>query len=172
MEIDTLLLPRRLEADGSAQRIRQRLKSQTVPIGTHEKCVVPFLVLTAELRQALTTARLQRRLRPGFEAIRDRLEDEQNGLAQLRQKTGDEQNVRVSRLLFFTNDCAPRLTRHIEKLLVDHHPRILACMIDIDAKTLGRLISGSDSEIKVILIDHKEAVADILSRLCPEPDIS
>ncbi|HQK99168.1 MAG TPA: hypothetical protein PK090_00275 [Smithellaceae bacterium] len=168
MQIDDLLFPRRLEADGSASRIRQHLKLHPVQMGPDAKTLVPFLTMSDDLRRSLATARLQRRICRGFEAIRDKLQNEQTGLVHLRQKTGAEQSVRLSRLLFFTKDCAPRLSRQIEKLLVIHHPRILACMIDIDAQTLGRLISGSATEIKVILIDHKDAVSDILSRLFPE----
>ncbi len=158
-------LPRRLETDGSADFIRKRLLQQIIYIGKDGACPVPCLTMDEGLKKALLRARLQRHIRLGFEDIRDRLSLEKKGLDDLRQKTSIDQNIRISRLLLFSNDCAPRLYRHIECLLADQSPRLLGCMVNIDAKTLGKLFAGPASEIKVILIEHKDAVVDILSAL-------
>jgi hypothetical protein len=110
-------------------------------------------------------ARLQRRVRFGFDDIFDKLAAEKKGINELLQKTRSQQKNRISRLLLFSNDGAERLYRHIEQALIEHHLRILGCQLDVDSKKLGQLITGSSAGVKVILVEHKDAVSDVLRSL-------
>ena len=108
---------------------------------------------------------MQRRVRYGFDDIFDKLAGEKKGIDELLQKTKSPQQDRVSRLLLFSNDGAERLYRHIEQVLIEHHNRILGCKLDVDSKTLGQMVTGRTAGIKVILVEHKDAVSDVLLSL-------
>jgi len=123
---------------------------------------VPLLTLNKTLENALRKARLQRRVRVGLDDILEKLSAEKKGLDELSQKTNISGTERISRLLLFTSDGAQRFYSNIDSALAQHHPRILGCMLDVDSDTLGRMITGKGGIIKVILIEHKDAVSDIL----------
>lgn len=163
MKISAMNFPRQLEAAGAVQPILEALAKRKARLSAME---VPVLSLTEALDRALRKARLQRRVRLGFEEIFDKLAAEKKGLDEMHQKTQSPQADRISRLLLFSNDGAERLYRHIEQILTGHAPRILGCLLDVDGKKLGQLIAGNKSKgVKVILIEHKDAVSDILRTL-------
>ena len=60
------------------------------------------------------------------------------------------------------NDGAERFYRHVERLVAIHEPRVLACVIDCDSVVLGDAVYGAGAVAKLVLADHKGAVADIL----------
>lgn len=174
MNIHDIHFPRQLEADGLADKIREALSMRKKRLRPEGKIEVPVLTLSKAFEQALRKARLQRRVRLGFEEIFDKLATEKKGLDEVRRKTALPQTDRVSRLLLISNDGAERLYRHIEQVLTEHSPRILGCLMDVDGKELGRLIAGSQgsrgSGVKVILIEHKDAVSDVLRSLAASHD--
>ena len=166
---NTMLLPRSLEEDGSAEKITEILAGRKTRLCSGAEMEVPVLSLSPALERAIRKARLQRRVRPGFEDIANKLDAEKKGLDEARRKTATLQKERISRLLLFSNDAAERLYRHIGQLIERHHPRILGCLLDIDGRSLGYLIAGEKgmrgSGVKVILIGHKDAAADVLRTL-------
>jgi len=169
MKTQRMLLPRKLEEEGTAGKIAEVLDRHKARPWPGAEAEVPVLKLSRALEQAIRKARLQRRVRPGFEDIANKLAAEQKGLAGIRPSSDGATATRISRLLLFSNDGAPRLYRHIEQLYKQHYPRILACQIDVDGRSLGTLIAGGKgargSGMKVILIEHKDAVADVLRSL-------
>lgn len=108
---------------------------------------------------------MQRRVRFGFDEIVEKLAAEKKGIDELSQKTKSLPNERISRLLLFSNDGAARLYRHIEQILHEHQLRILGCLVDVDSRKLGEAITGRNASIKVMLVEHKDAVADVLRSL-------
>ena len=162
MNLSTICFPRQLEAEGSAEKIRQALETRKTRLWPEGKMEVPVVNISESLTGAMKRARLQRRVRFGFDDIFDKLAAEKKGIDELLQRTKSQQKDRVSRLLLFSNDCAERLYRHIEQALVLHHLRILGCQLDVDSIKLGQLITGRSTGIKVILVEHKDAVSDVL----------
>jgi len=165
MNLFDINFPRQLEADGSAEKIREALTVRETRLWPEGKMKVPVLNISETLTGAIKKARLQRRVRLGFDDIFDKLAAEKKGINELLQKTKSQQQNRISRLLLFSNDGAERLYRHIEQALIEHHLRILGCQLDVDSKKLGQLITGSSVGVKVILVEHKDAVSDVLRSL-------
>ncbi|HOG11574.1 MAG TPA: hypothetical protein PK178_15935 [Smithellaceae bacterium] len=165
MNLKNVNFPRQLEAAGLAEKIRLALAERQTKLWPEGKMEVPVLSISESLIATIRNARLQRRIRFGFDDILDKLAAEKKGIDEMLQKNKSQQNNRVSRLLLFSNDGAERLYRHIEQALVEHRLRILGCQLDIDGKELGRLIAGRSAGIKVILVEHKDAVSDVLRAL-------
>lgn len=162
MNLKAMNFPRQLEADGLAEKIREALAVRQTRLGVEGKMEVPVLAVSKTLVDAIKRARMQRRVRYGFDDIFDKLAGEKKGIDELLKKTNTPQQDRISRLLLFSNDGVERLNRHIEQTLTEHHLRILGCQLDIDSKSLGQLITGRSTGIKVILVEHKDAVSDVL----------
>jgi len=162
MNLKNMNFPRQLEADGSAEKIREVLAVSKTRLWLEVKMEVPVLNVSKTLVDAIKRARMQRRVRYGFDDIFDKLAAEKKGIDEVLQKTKSPQQDRISRLLLFSNDGVERLNRHIEQTLTEHHLRILGCQLDIDSKKLGELITGRSAGIKVILVEHKDAVSDVL----------
>ena len=160
-----MLFPRQLESDGSVDKIRQVLAERKTLLFPEGSLELPLLVVNKSLTDALRKARLQRRVCVGMDDALEKLAAEKKGLDELRQKTASLQQERISRLLLFTNDGASRLYRKIEQTLTEHHSRTLGAMFDMDSNALGRIITGKSGGVKVILIEHKDAVSDILRAL-------
>lgn len=165
MNWSSLRLPRPLEADGSAEKIREALAASTILLWQEGNLSVPLLHMSEPLAEALQRARLQRRIRFGFEDVAGRLAAEKKGIDSLRQKMTSQEQNRISRLLLFSGDGAQRLYRHIGQILIEHRRRLLGCRLDTDGKTLGKLLGAGSAGIKVILVEHKDAVSDILRAL-------
>ncbi|MEN6507419.1 MAG: hypothetical protein ABFD63_01295 [Smithella sp.] len=165
MNLFDIRFPRQLEADGSAGKIRDVLAARKTRLWPEGKLEVPVLNISESLTGAIRKARMQRRVRFGFDEIFEKLTSEKKGIDHLHEQMKSQQNERISRLLLFSNDGAERLYRHIEQALTVHHLRILGCQLDTDGKTLGQLITGRSAGIKVILVEHKDAVSDVLRAL-------
>ncbi len=165
MNLKNVNFPRQLEAADLAEKIRETLAASTILLWQEGNLSVPLLRVSAPLAEALQRARLQRRIRFGFEDIAGRLAAEKKGIDAVRQKMTSRQQNRVSRLLLFSSDGADRLYRHIGQILIEHQPRLLGCRLDVDGKALGKLLGAESAGIKVILVEHKDAVSDILRAL-------
>jgi len=163
MNLLKMNFPRQLEADGLAEKIRGLLlAARKVRLWPEGKMEVPVLNVSPPLIDALKRARMQRRIRFGFEDIFDKLAAEKKGIDEMMKKKKMDPNDRISRLLLFSNDGAERLYRHIEQTLNEHHLRILGCQLDVEGKKLSQLITGRTAGTKVILVEHKDAVSDVL----------
>ena len=150
---------------GASETIRRALMDHTVKLWPGGNIDVPLITMDDSLKKVLQTARYKGQVRCGFEAISDKLASERKGIANVREHTGAPYGDRISRLLLFSNDGAERFYRHIEHLLQMHAPRLLGCRLDIDSDTLGHLITGKDSRIKIVMAEHKEVVSKILRTL-------
>jgi len=162
MNIANIRLPRQLEADSSAEAIRQVLISCAAKLMPGGKIDVPLIKWSNPLKMALQKARLQGRIRVGLESISEKLANESYGIKNAHQSSGVAYGDRISRLLLFSNDGADRFYRHIEQLLEQNAPRLLGCKLNVDAGVLGQLILGKDKKIKIIMAEHKDVVSDVL----------
>ena len=162
MNISDMSFPRQLEADGSAEIIRAELMAHAAKLWTGSKIDVPVITLSEPLKIALKRARLQRRIRYGFEPIFEKLASEKRGITHVRKRSDAPYGDRISRLLLFSNDGAERFYRQIEQILEAHAPRLLCCLLNIDGGALGQLITGKEGIIKIIMAEHKDVVSDIL----------
>jgi hypothetical protein len=169
MNLAEIRFPRELEVDNTAETIRRALLNHTVKLRPDSNFAVPLLEISEPLKIALRKARLNRRIRVGSEAILEKLENEQRGITNVRARSTVAYGNRISRLLLFSSDGAQRFYRHIEQALQTHAPRLLGCLVNIDSMSLGRLITGRDSMIKIIMAEHKEAVSEILRALIAPP---
>jgi hypothetical protein len=168
MNISEMRFPRQMEAEGSAESIRRLLMERTVKLWPEGKIDIPVIVPCAALQKALQRARLQGRIRLGYEEISQKLAAEKKGIGLVRQQTIAPYGGRVSRLLFFSGDGAERFYRNIEQILLEHEPRLLGCRLEIDGDALGTLITGRSGIIKIIMIEHKDAVTAVLKSLITE----
>jgi hypothetical protein len=165
MNISDMRFPRQLEADGSAEIIRRVLMARATKLWAGSKITVPVITLIEPLKMALQKARLQGRIRYGFEPIFEKLVSEKRGIANVRRQTDAPYGDRISRLLLFSNDGAERFYRHIEQALQEHAPRLLGCLLDIDGGALGHLITGKAGVIKIVMAEHKDVVSGVLRAL-------
>jgi hypothetical protein len=129
---------------------------------------VPTLTLTDSLEAALRAALRCGRLRRGLEAAVAALEAEQRGLVAVARRTGRDDGQRVSRLCIVVNDGAGRFYRQVERGLTRHAPRVLGCLLEVDGATLGRVLYGRETTVRLVLADHKDAVSAILRSLIRE----
>lgn len=170
MNLADIRFPRQLESDGTAEPIRQTLLTSTVLLRPESDFAVSRIEMTAHLQIALRRARLQGRIRCGFEAVAGQLESERIGIASVHERTHAPYGKRISRLLLFSNDGAGRLYRHIEQILKAHSPRLMGCLVNMDSNDFGRLITGKDSKIKIVMVEHKDAVCEIMRAMIEVPD--
>lgn len=153
-------LPRQIEADTCYGAIQSVLTARTCTLWEHGRVVVPSLALTAPLGEALRAALMRGQLQRGLEAAVASLAAERRGLLD----AGD----RVSRLCLVASDGAERFYRQVERCLVEHAPRILGGLLAADGVTLGKLLYGRDTAVKLVLVDHKDAVSSVLRALVAE----
>lgn len=165
MNLSDIRLPRELEADGTADSIRQVLEVRTVHLWPGGSLSISVIAASEVLRKVLRRASLNGHVRWGLEAISEKLKEEEKGIAHLRESRGLPTGHRVSRLLLVSNDGAERFYRDIERLLRAHVPRLFGCMVDIDGNELGNLVSSREKQVKVVMADHKSVVADILKAI-------
>ncbi|MEN6319365.1 MAG: hypothetical protein ABFD82_11495 [Syntrophaceae bacterium] len=162
MNLSDIRFPRQLEADGTAESIRQALMARTAKLWPGGALDVSMITMSDPLKKVLQKAMLKGQIRCGLEAIFDKLESERKGITNVRERKGTPYGDRVSRLLLISNDGAERFYRHIEHLLQAHAPRLLGCLLDINSSALGNVITGKDRMIKLVMAEHKEVVSDIL----------
>lgn len=160
--LSNMRFPRQLEFEQDPETIRRTLTERTARLWSGGDLDVPLITTTDPLRNALRTAVLKGQIRYGFEGIGDRLKKEEAGITSVRERHSLPQGERISRLILFSNDGAARFYRHIEHLLRSYAPRVLGCLLDMDSSALGKLITGKDRQIKVIMAEHKDAVSEIL----------
>jgi hypothetical protein len=172
ISLSDIRFPRELEADNTAEIIRQALLTHTVKLRPDSDFVVSRIEMESPLKIALRKARLNGQIRYGFETIAGKLETEKRGIASVRERTDAHYGNRISRLLLFSNDGAARLYRHIEHLLKAHSPRLLGCLLNMDSNDFGHLITGKDSKIKTVMVEHKDFVCKILRAMIAVPDAS
>ncbi len=98
----------------------------------------------------------------GLEGAERRLAEEQRGLEIAAARQTSTPSVRISRLLVMTDDGAERFYRNVDSLLRRHGPRLFAIRLETDEHTLGSLLFGADRIARLVLLEHKSAVAELL----------
>lgn len=166
MKLSDMRFPRHLEADferdGGADAIRRALAERTRRLWSGGDVDVPLIALDDPLKKALRAAVLKGRVRCGLEGAVQRLDNERAGIADAGRRSGATPGTRVSRLVLLSNDGAERFYRHAEQLARSHAPRLLVCLLDADSSVLGRLVTGKDRQVKLVMAEHKDAVSEIL----------
>jgi hypothetical protein len=128
------------------------------------------LPLSAAVADALHAAYRDGQLALGLERAEEVLAAEARGLTLAARRSGAAPAARVSRLLLVSNDGAERLYRHVERLgVVTHAPRVLVAMVAADAAAVGRATTAREAAVKVVLVQHKQAVAALLRALTARP---
>jgi len=158
-------LPRAIESEVCHGAVQAALAAVRRPLWPDGAVVASVVPLTHALRRALRTAAETGTLRRGLEAAESALDDERLGLDALPADEARRHGGRVSRLLLVANDGAERLYRRVERLVVTHAPRLLPCVVACDSTSLGALLYGPGETAKVVLAEHKTAVAAILRAL-------
>jgi len=114
------------------------------------------------LETALQSAHSAGQVVRGLESAERALAAEERGLRLVDQSSGVKRGGRVSRLLLLADDGSDGFYRQVEKLLRRHAPRVLAIRLDVDAAGLGEPLFGAGRTIRLLMVQHKEAVAEVL----------
>jgi hypothetical protein len=166
--MELLRLPRRVEEEPGAEHLASELATRAQPLWAGGELRVPQAELTPALEAALKSAFSARQIVRGLEGAERMLAAEERGLKHVDQKTGVERGRRVSRLLVLANDGADRFYRSVESLLRRHAPRVLALRLSADERTLGELLFGPDQPTRLLLLEHKDAVSEVLLALAAQ----
>jgi hypothetical protein len=170
MNLTEIRFPRELETENTVETVRRLLMADTVKLRPDSDFAVSRMEMTGPLEIALRKARQNGQISCGFDVIVGKLESERKGIANVRERTDAPYGNRISRLLLFSNDGAGRLYRHIERILKAHSSRLLGCLLNIDSDIFGHLITGKDSKIKTVMVEHKSVVCEILRAMIAAPD--
>lgn len=168
MNLSDMGFPRQLEADYGTDVIRRVLTERTCKLWSGGNLDVPLIAMNDPLKKALQAAVLKGRLRCGFEGALHKLNNEKTGIAHVRERSDVSHGERISRLILLSNDGAERFYRHVEQLLRSHASRLLGCLLDTDGSILGKLVTGKDRQIKLVMAEHKDAVSEILRAILGE----
>ncbi len=158
-------LPKRIEADPRAASIAAALGARSTGLWSGGRMRVPLIEMGERLSRALKGAHIARRITRGLENVEEKLAAESRGLAEADRRAGVERGQRISRLILLADDGAERLYRRVESLARLHGGRLLVIRLDADSQRIGAMLSGDGSSAKVLMLDHKDAVADALFAL-------
>lgn len=157
-----ILFPRQLEADGTADALRHSLFERTFSLRPDIESDIPIIYPDGVLEEALRHTALARRIVYGYDNIEKGLANEDRGIDVAARRGAAPRVNRISRLILCSRDGSGRFYRRIERLIQRHSTRVLACLVDCDSEDLGRIFTGSERRIKVVLVEHKDAVSAIL----------
>jgi hypothetical protein len=153
-------LPRQLLSNPKAEGLLDQLYTRTRKLHEDSMIYVPVLELNTSLKKALLTARKAGHAVRGFDNASELLIREQDGINKLIKQNG--QGDRISRLVLMSNDGAAGFYNKVNHLLVKHSPRVLGCIVDADSYALGSLLFGEGKIAKLVLVDHKAFVSQVL----------
>ncbi|MDA8124297.1 MAG: hypothetical protein M0009_03805 [Deltaproteobacteria bacterium] len=167
-----LRLPKTVESDPRGSQLLRDLTTQSRLLWPKSAIGTPVAVLTAELAAALRNAYGAGQVVRGLETAERRLAAEERGLQMAAKQAGTPRGVRISRLLLLANDGAERFYRNIETLLLRHGLRVLAVRLELDEKGLGELLFGPGHVARLLMLEHKQAVASVLLALAGQWEAS
>jgi hypothetical protein len=165
-------LPKKVEADPCGEALLAGLLSSRRILWSGASITAPVARLTPELTRTLRSAWSAGRLTRGLEQATSALAGEQKGLHLVDERAAEKgaapRGERVSRLLLLSNDGAERFYRHVESLIRRTGPRVLALQLNATASELGNAALGGDASVRLLLVSHREAVANTLLSLGPQ----
>jgi len=161
---EPLRLPKRVELDSNASRVVKALAAKK-PLWSGGELHSPVVALSSGLRRALKSAHSAGRVTRGLELIEKQLAAEARGMDSADRKSGASRGRRVSRLLLIADDGAERMYRRVETLSRRHPGRLLVLQLECSGEELGSLLFGPTGVAKLLMLDHKDAVADALLAL-------
>ncbi|MCC6767089.1 MAG: hypothetical protein IT293_20735 [Deltaproteobacteria bacterium] len=162
---DDARLPRAVEASPRAEAVRAALRADARPLRTGGALAVAHVPMTATLRSMLATLGAAGRLVRGLETAEEALAGERRGLAALPEEIRRRQGSRVSRVLVMSADGADRFHRQVERLVLAHAPRVVACRVDCTSAELGAAAFGPGEVAKLVLSGRKAAAVALLEAL-------
>ena len=163
-----LRLPRKLNDEPAAAHLAGELVARAHPLWEGGDVPAVQVEVGEPLADALRSALACGRILRGFEGAERALAANEMGLRHADRKTGVERGARVSRLLVLTDDGAERFYRNVESLLRKHAPRVLALRLQADENTLGGLLFGPEQRARLLLVEHKDAVTEVLLALAEQ----
>ncbi len=166
----SLRLPKSVEADPRGAQLLRNLTTHTRKLWRESEIEIPAAMLTPELAEALRTAYSTGQVVRSLENAERVLAAEERGLSMADRQIGVPRGVRVSRLLLLANDGAERFYRKIDALLRRHGPRVLAVLLQIDEHGLGELLFGPSRTARLLMLEHKQAVASVLLSMAGQWD--
>jgi hypothetical protein len=161
VSIQSIRLPKLVESDPRGAALLQNLIDRAQPIRADSEISVPVAQFDG-LKSALKSAHRAGRVVRGLKTAAQTLATEEHGLRLVDQNSGVKRGERVSRLLLLANDGSDGFYRKVENLLRRHAPRVLAIRLDVDAAGLGAPMFGAGRSTRLLMIQHKEAVAEVL----------
>jgi hypothetical protein len=168
VNLSEMKFPRQLEIEYGADTIRRVIATHTKRLWSGGDFDVPFVAFSDLLKNSLQEAVHKGYVRFGLESVSVKLQAEQKGISHITTRGVVPHGGRISRLILLSNDGAERLYRHVEQLLRSHTPRLLVCLLDADSAALGKLITGKEKQIKLVMAEHKDAVSEILRAVLGE----
>jgi len=163
--MDPPRLPKKLADDPGAARLTRELVARAAPLWAGGELRAPRLDVTPAVVAALRSAFSAGRIVRSFEDAERTLAAEETGLAQADRTSGVARGKRVSRLVILADDGSERFYRNVESLLRRHAPRVLALRVTADESALGALLFGPGQRARLLLVEHKDAVTQVLSAL-------
>lgn len=163
--LQTLKLPRQVEADPRRDAIEKLLAQDRRPLWDKGRILVPHLSFIPEFEKALGWALRSRQLERGLEHIEKSLSCEKKGLSALQEKQHTGPAHRISRLLIIPDGNNERFYRACEAILYKHSDRVQGLRINIPFERMGENLFGSDKLVKVLLVRERESVANVLFSL-------
>lgn len=157
-----LRLPRLVESDPRGQQLLHILTTQTRTLWQGSELKVPVATLSPELAAALRNVLSAGQVVRSLEEAERTLDAEERGLHLVDRRSDIPRGVRISRLLLLADDGAERFYRQVERLLRRHGHRVLAVRLEVDADTLGESIFGPKHLVRLLMLDHKKAVCEVL----------
>lgn len=162
---DRLRLPKLVEADPRAAAVSAALEQHTELLWSGGDLRTPVVELTDSLAHALKSARAAGRITRGLERTEQKLASELRGLDQVDRKSETVRGQRASRLILVANDCAERMYRRVETLLRRNRGRLVVVQLESGDQEIGSLLFGAGSSAKLLMLGHKDAVAEALFAL-------
>jgi len=166
--LKTLRFPKAVEADPRADDLRQHITKTGRPIRRDSDVEISTARFDGDMEAAIKSALRARRVVRGLEQTKRKLASEERGQQLADRKSGEQRGERVSRLLLLAGDGSPGLDRQVETILQRHGGRVLAIRLDIGGAALGTRLFGRESIARLLMVEHKDAVSDVLLRLADQ----
>ena len=161
-------LPKSIASDPRAGILLRVLMRATRRLGPGGKRGIPEADLNGALLDALRAAHRAGRVVRSLEKTQYVLAAEARGQRLVDRRSGTARRSRISRLLVLSNDGAERFYRQVASLLEQHGSRVVAVLLQVDAETLGGALFGEGRAARLLMVEHKAAVGDVLLALADQ----